>query len=532
MRIFYMTESEDRKEFSTDSNLVILGRLQIKQRDYLSLNDGKVSAHHARLTCENDEYWIEDLGSTNGTWVNEKRIKVRTQLKPRTVVRVGGTTLTVEMAPVKPSPPLTSTKTMPPASTKTVPPEGTPAEMVKASKPLPDLFLADSSPKKARHRLSVFCELSAALGEIENIESLALTLLAHLHKAFPRKARSMRCGLLLGDDLVLKAYHPHDMPPTCSTTLARYVLAKKKACLWNIDAPTEVDKSASLFQHETQSAMYAPLIWKNEILGVLYADASSPKAAFDKEDLQLMQAIGTLGAMFMNNLSLQQNLQREAVIKDRLLAQFPPKIAERLAHQPDRLSFVSEKVEKVSVLFSDVRGFTKLSAKIEPEQVVKMLNDMFHDLTPIVLKYNGTVDKYMGDAILAVFGCPDPDEQQWDHAVQAALDMQEAIGHLQTSRWKNSPGFQVGIGIHSGPVIHGFIGARERMEYTVIGNTINIASRYCDAAAPGEVLISPAVYERLHHKVEVDHPARQIETKHEGKLKAYVVRNWRGKAGA
>jgi adenylate cyclase len=278
--------------------------------------------------------------------------------------------------------------------------------------------------------------------------------------------------------------------------------------------------------------MYAPLIWKKEILGVLYADASMPKGSFDKEDLQLMQAIASQAAMFMKNLFLHQSLQREAVVKDRLLAQFPPKIAERLARQPGRISFVSERVENVSVLFSDVRGFTKLSAEMEPEQVVKMLNDMFHDLTPIVLKYNGTVDKYVGDAILAVFGCPDPDELQWENAVNAALEMQEAILKLQASRWKESRIFQIGIGIHCGPIIHGFIGARERMEYTVIGNTINIASRYCDAAAPGEILISPAVFERLHHKLEVEHPARQIETKHEGKLKAYGVRNWRGKTGA
>jgi len=524
MRILYTTGSEDQKEFSTESKLVILGRLQSQQRDYLSLRDDKVSAHHARLTLENREYWIEDLGSTNGTWVNNKRIKVKTHLTPKSVVRVGGTKLRLGGLAEKFCPE--------PDPGKKISAEGTPVETVKTDEPLPDLFLADSSPKKARHRLSVFFKLSAALGEIDSIESLASSLITHLQKAFPRKGRAMRCGLLLGDDLVLKAYHPHDKPPSCSTTLARYVLAKKKACLWNVDTKADIEKSASLFHHETQSAMYAPVMWKDEILGVLYADASSTKATFNKEDLQLMQAVATLGAMFMNNLSLQQNLQREAVIKDRLLAQFPPKIAERLAHQPDRMSFVSEKVDRACVLFSDVRGFTKLSSKMEPEQVVKMLNDMFHDLTPIVIKYNGAVDKYMGDAILAVFGCPDPDAKQWEHAVQAALDMQEAIGHLQASRWKNCPGFQVGIGIHSGPVIHGFIGARERMEYTVIGNTINIASRYCDAAAAGEVLISPAVYERLHHKVEVDHPARQIETKHEGKLKAYVVRNWRGKAEA
>ena len=166
---------------------------------------------------------------------------------------------------------------------------------------------------------------------------------------------------------------------------------------------------------------------------------------------------------------------------------------------------------------------------MEPERVVQMLNDMFHDLTPIILKYNGTVDKYIGDAILAVFGSPDPDEQQWEHAVQAALEMQAAIE-------------QPGRGPVEGPAA---VPDRDRhphrarsstassappngMEYTVIGNTINIASRYCAAAAPGEILISPAAYARLHQCVDVDHPPREIETKHEGKLKAYVVRGWTG----
>jgi len=165
---------------------------------------------------------------------------------------------------------------------------------------------------------------------------------------------------------------------------------------------------------------------------------------------------------------------------------------------------------------------------MEPELVVQTLNDMFHDLTPIVLKYNGTVDKYMGDAILAVFGSPDPDTEQWENAARAALEMQAVINHLVSGRWKGRPAFRIGIGIHTGPVIHGFIGAPERMEYTVIGSTINTASRYCAGAAAGEVLISPATYARLHQCIDVDHPPREIETKHEGKLKAYLVRGWMG----
>jgi len=109
------------------------------------------------------------------------------------------------------------------------------------------------------------------------------------------------------------------------------------------------------------------------------------------------------------------------------------------------------------------------------------------------------------------------------------VEMQAAMGSLAAGRWQARSPFRIGIGIHTGPVIHGFIGAPERQEYTVIGDTINVASRYCSGAGPGEILISPATYARVHHLVDVEHPPREIETKHEDKLKAYAVRGLKRK---
>ncbi len=195
----------------------------------------------------------------------------------------------------------------------------------------------------------------------------------------------------------------------------------------------------------------------------------------------------------------------------------------------EEASFHFGRVLQRLILESRLRPFSSQMEVAFNYGKVQMLNDMFHDLTPIVLKFEGTVDKYIGDAILAVFGCPEPDEQQWEHAVRAALEMQAAVKRLGTGRWKGRPAFRIGIGIHTGPVIHGFIGAAERMEYTVIGDTINGASRYCDAAASEEILISPSTFAHLHHCVEVDLPPRMIDTKHEGKMKAYLVRGRKGK---
>jgi adenylate cyclase len=519
MRIIHTDPSGKTEELVTEAAFVLIGRGLPPGRDRLGLTDTKVSSRHARLSVENGECWIEDLGSTNGTWLGRARIAARARVAPGALIRVGQTTIRIEDIPAAAG--------SSPSCPDGIPETEKPAAVVEAGQSLLDLVLAGSGGGAARFRLSAAYELSAALGEIDNLEGMASTLLSHLPLAFPQAARSGHSGLLVGKDLVLKAFRPENEAPTCSLTLARRVAAERRSCLWRIDESAG-GGSESLVQAGVRSAMYAPLIWKGEILGVLYLDASSPKALFDKDDLGLMQIMATQAAMFMKNLNLLQVMQREAMVKSRLLAQFPKTIAERLASQPGQLAVLSERVEAVTVLFSDVRGFTKMAAGMEPDQVVQMLNDMFHDLTPIILKANGTVDKYVGDAILAVFGSPDPDEQQWGHAIQAALEMQNAMRALAAGRWRDRTPFRIGIGIHTGPVIHGFIGTPERREYTVIGNTINVASRYCTGAGADEILISPETYARAHQVIEVEHPPREIETKHEGLLKAYKVRGWKG----
>jgi len=157
---------------------------------------------------------------------------------------------------------------------------------------------------------------------------------------------------------------------------------------------------------------------------------------------------------------------------------------------------------------------------------VDLLNECFASLVEAIFKYDGTVDKYIGDAILAVFGSPEPDPQQHDKAVRAALEMQAAMTDLNETRARRGDvTCQIGIGVHCGEVLHGFIGTAERMEFTVIGDAVNRTSRYCDGAGPGEVLISPEVYELVWRQVEAERTS--IPTKHEGDLPAYRVVKWK-----
>jgi len=163
-----------------------------------------------------------------------------------------------------------------------------------------------------------------------------------------------------------------------------------------------------------------------------------------------------------------------------------------------------------------------MSAGMEPDDVVKMLNDYFASLVEAIFQNEGTVDKFIGDAILAVFGSPDPDAKHHEHALHAAMAMQEAVKKLNATRnGRGLPICEIGIGVHCGEVLHGFIGTQERLEFTVVGDAVNKASRYCSAAGPNEVLLSQDIHKHVWREVEVE--PRDVPTKHEGTWSAFRV---------
>jgi len=307
-------------------------------------------------------------------------------------------------------------------------------------------------------------------------------------------------------------------------TWARRACSEGEAFIWAASTDGSQDIPASVLYYHVQSAIYAPLLCAEQPLGVVYVDNYGTPQAFTPADLELLSAIANQAAMFVKNHELRQELQREAAIRSNLLRQFSPKVAERLLQKQGRLRLGGQRVKPVTILLSDVRSFTSLTARLPPDEVVQMLNEVFGLSIPIIFKYDGTVDKYVGDAILAVFGSPEPDDQQWEKAVRAALEMQRALGELaQRQQRIGRPAFRVGIGIHSGEVLHGFIGAPERMEYTVIGDAVNRTERYCRGADRDEIIISQTVYERIFHLVEVESRRIQAKHRHEPDLDAYVV---------
>lgn len=522
MIISYTIPSKKARQYETESDLVLVGRRSKGDRHIdLDLDPDEYVSHlHARISCEDNACWIEDCGSSNGTFVDERQIKTKTRLRPDSKVKVGQTVIEVQIkTPSKVSPVPTHADEL----------EGTiinVSDVMTSFTRTTEGILADQRHVREWRQLKAFNDLCQDIGTAGTMDTVGQILVEQLKQAMPNAQRG---AILLpdkGGNLLLKAHWPSG-DHSVSTTWVQRAFAKKEAFIWQ--APSEDGKETptphSAIYYKVQSAIYVPLLSGDQALGVMYVDNHFTREAFTPTDLELMRAVASQVAGFVRDCILQKDLKREEAIHTNLSRQFSPQVAQRVMEKYDGLRLGGERADPVTILVSDVRNFTALSAKMEPDDVVRMLNEMFDAFVPIIFEYNGVVDKYVGDSVLAVFGSPEPDDHQWQKAVRAAVEMQDAIAKLgEGRRVRRLPVFQVGIGIHTGEVIHGFIGSSKRMEYTVIGDTVNIAARYCDGAGPGEVLISKSAYERVYNLVNVK--PRSILTKHpdtEPVLEGFVV---------
>ncbi len=196
------------------------------------------------------------------------------------------------------------------------------------------------------------------------------------------------------------------------------------------------------------------------------------------------------------------SLREKEIIRDMFSKYLSPDIADFILKNRDKVSFGGE-VVRLSIMFADIRGFTSFSEKLPPKDIVRFLNSYLTRMVDIVFQYHGTLDKFLGDGLLAIYGAPVPDENHAYHAIQAGLAMIEHMAEYNKQRlsWGEEP-IYLGIGINSGDTLVGNIGSGQRTEYTVIGDTVNTASRLEGLAGENELLISAATYEEVRDLVE------------------------------
>ncbi len=289
---------------------------------------------------------------------------------------------------------------------------------------------------------------------------------------------------------------------TISRTITQKVMREKIALL-SQDATTDEQffGAQSIVSQGVRSTICAPLITESNVHGVLYADRLDPFAAFSPDHLELISAVAAQTAVTVETVKAHKRLAREEVARANYSRFMPEYVVKQLLDSPSsfKLGGVNQ---KITVLFADIRGFTALSEKENPEKVVGLLNKFFSAMTEIIFENGGTLDKYIGDGLMALFGAPTASDEDALNSVKTAVTMQRKLAELNPElRADGLPEISMGIGLHTGVATIGYIGSDKRSEYTAIGDTVNLAARLQSNAGGGEILMSDATAEACGNRI-------------------------------
>jgi adenylate cyclase len=287
-------------------------------------------------------------------------------------------------------------------------------------------------------------------------------------------------------------------------TITRKVM-KDRVALLSQDAASDEQFAGvdSIVSQGVRSTICAPLVAETRVHGALYADRLDPFAAFKPDDLELISAVAAQTAIAVENARAHERLAREEVARANYSRFLPEVVVKQMLENPDsfKLGGVSQ---TITILFADIRGFTRISEHAPPEKIVNLLNRYFTAMTEIIFAHGGTLDKYLGDGLMALFGAPTATPDDASNALNAAVAMQRRM--LGINRELHDEGFPeigVGMGLHTGEVVVGYIGSDRRSEYTAIGDTVNTSSRLESNALGGEILLSDATAKAAHSRYKL-----------------------------
>jgi adenylate cyclase len=287
-------------------------------------------------------------------------------------------------------------------------------------------------------------------------------------------------------------------------TITRKVM-KDRVALLSQDAASDEQFAGvdSIVSQGVRSTICAPLVAESRVHGALYADRLDPFAAFKPDDLELISAVAAQTAIAVESARAHERLAREEVARANYSRFLPEYVVKQMLENPDsfKLGGVSQ---TITILFADIRGFTRISEHAPPEKIVGLLNRYFSAMTDIIFAHGGTLDKYLGDGLMALFGAPTATPDDASNALNAAVAMQRRlIGINRELHDEGFPEIAVGMGLHTGEVIVGYIGSDRRSEYTAIGDTVNTSSRLESNARGGEILISDATAKAAHSRYDL-----------------------------
>ena len=280
---------------------------------------------------------------------------------------------------------------------------------------------------------------------------------------------------------------------TISRTITQKVMREKVALLsQDARSDAQFSGSESIVSQGVRSTICAPLITESGVHGVVYADRFDPFSSFSAADLELISAVAAQTAIVVETIRAHTRLAREEVARANYSRFMPEYVVRQMLENPHsfRLGGVNQ---TITVLFADIRGFTAFSENENPERVVGLLNRYFSRMSEIIFARGGTLDKYIGDGLMAIFGAPTANADDARNALETAVEMQRKLiilnDELETEGYDR---IGIGIGLHTGVATIGYIGSDKRSEYTAIGDTVNLAARLEQNAKAGQILISEA----------------------------------------
>jgi adenylate cyclase len=459
--------------------------------------DPTISRRHAELSLVAGGVEILDLGSSNGTFVNGDRVTKATA-RGGDVVTFGKVVFKLQdTAPARPPMPhgppagatiVRSIKGSTSFALPTADIEALKAPTGEQAQQVVDLI------EKSRAKLKTLLDISQQLGKLTNLDALlekivstaqetlavdrvAIMLLDEKKELVPKIGRDKRGG---------------EQSRAVPQSIARQAVQNKEAILSdNAGEDTRFAQGASILMQQVRSAICVPLVGSSDqVLGVLYLDNVTTTHRFSEEDLDYCIAFASIAGTAIEREQFAQQIQREMVVRNNFQRYFAPALAERIASSGEAMKLGGDK-RRVAVLFSDIRGFTALSETMKPDDMAHLLTEYFTEMVECVFNGGGTLDKFIGDAVMAQWGAPIGADDDPDKAMAAGIEMIKELDKLNV-QWKaaGKPVLQIGIGLNVGEAFAGNIGSERRMEYTVIGDTVNTASRLCSAAGPREILIS------------------------------------------
>ncbi len=506
-RLLYQDGDTPPQTHTFATGEVVIGRSPDCQ---IILKDFGISRTHAKITVHEDGVRIADLKSKNGTQVNGVQV-VEAQLKDGDKILLGKFLLTFSKA-LEGKVVLDEAKPLSEEAgtiirsvgelSKLLTSDAPAARAVADAKKAPDV----QEIEKSNRILRVLTKVAETLIAVRPVEEVLQQVMDIVFDHIPAD----RGFLMLHDEadgrlvpMVVKHKNPgasSEGKITVSKTIADRVM-KDRVSILTSDAMVDPRFGAgdSIRFHGIRSAMCAPLWNKDQVIGIIHVDSPMLANCFTLNDLDLLTALANYAAVAVERARLNQRIVAEEKKRERLGRFLSPQVTSRILATSDSqgMGLGIPEVKEVSVLFADIVGFTTMSEKMAPSQVGLLLNDYLSRMTDIIFKYEGTLDKFIGDAIMAVYGAPLDMPDHAARAIKSALEMQERLAEFNSER-KEGPHLRIRIGINSGKAVAGEIGSINKKEYTVLGDTVNTASRLeSSVAKPGMVVIGQNTYEMV-----------------------------------